>query len=445
MKNRTNVSSSLGLPTAVLMLVCAGLSSAEDRRPDPSRLRIMTINGLFLWDGVAPEEGDVDFPWKNSQTEAEEHMEEVARLIRSNDPDIVNVVEVENGAALNRMNDLFLAGRSYKVFFVQGKDSATGQDVALLTRVDPEGGAVARDERLGQSGTVQKGVSKHYFGTIPVGDTRIFILGLHFLARPLDDTRRLEREAQADAVRSMILAHRCATCEIVVLGDFNDFDGGADSSDHKDSMPITNVLRIVRGLGPTTPADDLLNAAKFVPKGERFTAFFDQNENNHTDPPQEFTSIDHVLLSQRLADRVQVVEIDHDFDPVSVTDHFPVVVQVATSGATPVPTAGVRIVSLLPNPSGNENDNEAATLANQGTVVVDMTGWTLRDRSGSEWRLDSMISLEVGQQKTIQRNGQPMAMSNRGDTIELRDRTGRVLQTVNYPRVAEGELVTPAP
>jgi hypothetical protein len=56
-------------------------ASAEDRRPDTSMLVIMTLNAEFLWDGVEPEEGQVDFPWKFSQTEAEDHMREVADII----------------------------------------------------------------------------------------------------------------------------------------------------------------------------------------------------------------------------------------------------------------------------------------------------------------------------------------------------------------------------
>jgi len=47
---------------------------AEDRRSNTSVLVIMTLNAEFLWDGVSPEEGRVDFDCKHSQTEAEEHM-----------------------------------------------------------------------------------------------------------------------------------------------------------------------------------------------------------------------------------------------------------------------------------------------------------------------------------------------------------------------------------
>jgi predicted nucleic acid-binding Zn-ribbon protein len=143
---------------ALLSIPCP----AEDRRPDRTVLTIMTLNGEFLWDGVAPEVGSADFPWKHSRTEAEEHMRQVAEIIIRSDPDVINLVEVENIAALRAFNDTFLAGRGYRPYLDQGRDSAAGQDVALLTRIDPENNSVKHDERLGHSGAVSKSVSKNY-------------------------------------------------------------------------------------------------------------------------------------------------------------------------------------------------------------------------------------------------------------------------------------------
>jgi hypothetical protein len=37
-----------------------------------------------------------------------------------------------------------------------------------------------------------------------------------------------------------------------------------------------------------------------------------------------------------------------------------------------------------------------------------------------------------------------MAMNNSGDTVELIDASGTVVQSVTYPRVAEGEIVFPS-
>src|SRR5262249_21759314 len=141
---------------------------AEDRRPDKSVLVIMTFNAEFLWDGVQPEDGDATFEWKGSQSEAEEHMSRIAAAIAQSNPDIVNLVEVENLQALTTVNNKFLPGRGYTPFLVDGTDTATGQDVALLTRIDPENSQIERDNRQGHAGGVSKGLSKNYIARFRV-------------------------------------------------------------------------------------------------------------------------------------------------------------------------------------------------------------------------------------------------------------------------------------
>src|SRR5262249_51853489 len=172
----------------LLLLGLTGSGVADDRRTTSCRLDIMTFNAEFLWDGVAPEEGSADFPWKNSQTEAEDHMRLVAEVIVRGNPDIVNLVEVENLQALTTFNDKFLAGRGYRPYFVQGKDTATGQDVVLLTRIDPEGNEIQRDDRKGRAGNVMKSVAKNYIAKLTVDNVKISLIGLHFLARPNDES-----------------------------------------------------------------------------------------------------------------------------------------------------------------------------------------------------------------------------------------------------------------
>ena len=431
----------------VFLLVPRVLSEAafaEDRRPDPSQLVIMTLNAEFLWDGVAPEEGRVDFQWKNSKSEAEAHMQDVAEVIIQSDPDMVNLVEVENQEALQTFNQNFLAGRGYEPFFIKGKDTFTGQDVALLTRIDPEDHQIHRYDDKGQSGTVSKSVSKNYFSKFSVNGESIALVGLHFLAFPNRSDRRFKREAQADAIRDLGVSLQDEGFSLVVLGDFNDYDGKSDSLDHIDSTPITNVLQIIRGLDPNEEKDDLTNAASFAPKGQRFTAFWDANRNGQVDPPNEHTAIDHILLSSNLAQRVDSVDIPHDHDPRSVTDHYPVVVRLQMNSAPP-PTGSVRMIRLLPNPDGNENHKESVTLKNGGTGAVEMAGWQLRDLAGRNWDLSGVGTIDSGQEVLVTRDGQPMAMNNGGDTIDLIDHTGAIVQTVTYDRVEENEAVVPVP
>ena len=149
-------------------------------------------------------------------------------------------------------------------------------------------------------------------------------------------------------------------------------------------------------------------------------------------------------MSPDLVEKVESVEIPHEHDPRTVTDHYPVVVRLRLKNASPSPSLNkVRITSLLPNPPGNENINEEVTIKNLGTQSVNMSRWKLRDKARRIWTLESLGILKPGEEKPIKRNGQPMALNNNGDTIDLIDPYGNVVQTVTYGRVAEREIITP--
>ena len=314
------------------MLFALGLTRpahAADRRPDKTTLTVMALNCEFMWDGVAPEEGSstITFPWKGNQKLAEAHMKQVANLILRGNPDIVSLEETENLHAVQVLNDKFLAGRGYKPYFIQGKDTFTGQDVALLTRIDPDGGKIERDDAVGTSGTESSGVSKNYFAKMTVGSAKIALIGLHLLAQPTSTQRRAKRQAQANVVRDLAVSLAKQGRQVIVLGDFNDWDGDPASRDFKDDLPISTVLATIRGMDPATPSDNLVNAASFMPKEDRYSDFWDQNNDNVIQSPQEFSMIDHILLSPALAAEVEDAYIPHEEDPRVVSDHFPVVVR----------------------------------------------------------------------------------------------------------------------
>src|SRR5262245_46991814 len=139
----------------LLALALAWPAAAADRRKDHDRLTIATLNAEFLWDGREPEEGmDSRFPWKGSPTAAEAHMAKVAEIVRALDADLLNVAEVENVEALQLFNEKFLEGMGYQAFVVEGIDTATGQDMGLLARIDPA--TIGRDPRPGESGSRKK-------------------------------------------------------------------------------------------------------------------------------------------------------------------------------------------------------------------------------------------------------------------------------------------------
>ncbi|MCJ7747642.1 MAG: lamin tail domain-containing protein [Desulfobacterales bacterium] len=197
-------------------------------------------------------------------------------------------------------------------------------------------------------------------------------------------------------------------------------------------------------MSDSTTSDDLANSASLILKSRRYTAFYDANDNGEIDAPSEFTSIDHVLLSPNLKAQAESAEIPHNHDPRFVTDHFPVVVRLRTQdGGVPTPALSVKIESLLPNPVGNENQNEEAAIINLGTQPVSLIDWKLRDLAGKTWALDSLGTLNVQERKSIKRNGQPMALNNNGDTIALIDSSGNVVHAMTYSSAEEGAVITP--
>lgn len=428
----------IALSMGISVGLTVGGARAEDRRMDPSRLVIMTFNAEFLWDGIEPEEGQANFIWKGSEEDALEHMEDIAAVIIQHNPDIINLVEVEGMPALRLFNDRFLAGRGYKPYLVEGKDTATGQDVALLTRIDPENERIERTDRQGKSGPVEKSVSKNYFAKFTINERKIALIGVHFLANPHDQSRIHPRQAQADAIQTLALELRGEQYSPIILGDFNDYDGAFDSLDHRGNFPITNVIEQCKTLDTVDPSDDLVNLISLVPKALRYTAFWDRDDDFFIDGPEEFSAIDHILVANELVSAIDYVDIPHQHDPRLVSDHFPVIVAFKFEiELAPTSVKTVRIVRLLANPVGDETHGEAVAIKNEGPSPIDLNGWTLRDLARQTWSLSGQLG--AGETLVFHRNGQAMALNNRGDTVDLIDPDGEIVHTVSYPRALEGD------
>ncbi len=283
--------------------------------------RIATFNGEFLFDGEG-DEGEATFPWKGDPAAARVHREAVGRVIRMLDADVVVLPETENLRALDLLIEESLADLGYTPTLIDGRDTFTGQDVGLLSRIPVEA-AGRTDERVPVGVTDQMyGVSKNLWARLTLDGAPVTLVGVHFLARPDDLERRDRREAQAEAIRRLVAREGAEGREVIVLGDFNDFDEA--TPDRIGSRPISDVLATIKAAGPR-PDDDLVNVLRDVPQAQRFTSFYDRNGDDQFEAG-EFSAIDHVLLSPGLYRRVRDVRFVHAHDPREVSDHFPIVV-----------------------------------------------------------------------------------------------------------------------
>lgn len=331
----------------------------SDRRSTKNTFRLAQFNVEWLF--VDQNTGSMDCPgtdcpWWNS-TAANTHLSSIVSVLKDLDADMINFCEVEGCDELNMILTQLPAESGYKPYLKKGTDTSTGQNVGMLTRVDPLVDLYRTEQRAyypvpgsacgyaGSSGTT--GVSKHYITTARVGDVNVAIVGAHLLAYPTDPTRCAEREAQAAVLRTVVDAYQADGYDIVIIGDMNDFDGSSDSIDRNGNMPTSRALSILRGSVQVTATSSdgtliktnpeglptLMNAASVMPREERYTEWWDENADC-VYTADECSMIDHVLLSPGLAGKLVSATIAHSEYVQSCadfyySDHWPVVLDFA--------------------------------------------------------------------------------------------------------------------
>jgi exonuclease III len=207
----------------------------------------------------------------------------------------------------------------------------------MITRVSPQSDLLRTENKIqypvpgsacgytGTPGTV--GVSKHYYTTYKWYGKNVLFIGLHLLAYPTDHTRCAEREAQAQIIQGLIMDYIALDYEVLVMGDFNDFDD--ETRDLNDNKPLSHTLDILKGLRGTYAGKyTLTNVATKMLQTERWTDWWDKN-GDCVSSPDEFSMIDHILMTPFLLSKVEDVSVYHDYSEFCGkynSDHYPVVV-----------------------------------------------------------------------------------------------------------------------
>jgi endonuclease/exonuclease/phosphatase family metal-dependent hydrolase len=147
---------------------------------------------------------------------------------------------------------------------VAGHDTFTGQNMGLLTRLDPLSLQRSNDRLLhplpgstcGYSGPAAlQGVAKNYIATFQAApELTVALIGAHLLAHPAAHERCSQREAQAAVLRASAAAATAAGHHVIVLGDMNDYD--ASAPDSAGNVPASRALSILRlGLDATVAVE----------------------------------------------------------------------------------------------------------------------------------------------------------------------------------------------
>jgi len=197
---------------------CPYVSTMGDRRSDKSKLRLIQYNVEWLFiDYYSPMNcPGTGCTWVN-QSEAETHMDYVAKVVKQLNPDIINFCEVEGCDELNMV--IGNIGSEYKGYLKMGTDTGTGQNVGMMTLIDPTIDLYRVETKYEYPisgsqcgytwGNGTTGVSKHYItqfkftksdGTV----INTAMISAHLLAYPTDPERCAKRESQAMVLQEQI-------------------------------------------------------------------------------------------------------------------------------------------------------------------------------------------------------------------------------------------------
>ena len=316
---------------------CPDVKYTYDMRSDKSKLRLVQYNVEWLFidycsSSNCPGNG---CPWKN-QEDAKKHLSYVSKVVNELEPDILNLCEVEGCDELVFLADE-LNSINYDYYLKKGTDTSTGQNVGLITKISPERTLYRTDVKInypipnskcGYTGTGSSGVSKHYITEFNINNIKIAFIGLHFIAIPTDPARCSQREAQAQVIQFVIADYISKGYEIIVTGDMNDYD--AEVLDMNNHHPTSLALDILKGLGGEKKGFyNLTNAAEHIIQNERYSDWYDSDNNCNTSSQIDYSMIDHILVTPNLNKKIANAFVYHGYDEYCGkmdSDHYPVVV-----------------------------------------------------------------------------------------------------------------------
>jgi exonuclease III len=307
----------------------------SDRRNDINKFRLIQYNVEWLfvdnYNNQCPGSGCT---WKN-ESEALKHMDYVTNVLNVLNGDYINFCEIEGCDELNML--INKTNNNYKPFLIKGTDTSTGQNVGVLTKIDPIINLERSNDRYnypvnnskcGYTGPISStSVSKHYYTIININGYSTAVIGAHLLAIPTDPTRCATREAQAQILQNIIVNMTKQGYEIIILGDMNDYDNIIiDSNNNKPTSMVLDILKGNEGVYKNTYK---LNAvSSFIKQNERYSDWYDAN-NDCKEQDTDFSMIDHILVSDNLYNKIDNVFIYHEYNEYCGkydSDHFPVIV-----------------------------------------------------------------------------------------------------------------------
>ena len=197
-------------------------------------VRAMTINTQWLW---TPFDKQVDGSLKHLKDMSEKkYLDEVsfyAKQIIARNIDVVALSEIENEHVANDVVQHLNheSGDTWNAYFMQGRDTATGQDVAILSRLPyvtdskttfnfPSGFISG----AGKAKKLSKIVGALFLVETSTDKKTVGVITAHLLSKRNETKKKsLDREKQALGLRKAIDKFKQGTDALIIMGDFNDY------------------------------------------------------------------------------------------------------------------------------------------------------------------------------------------------------------------------------
>lgn len=243
------------------------------------------------------------------------------------------------------MNFLVAAlGPAYKWYLIPGTDTATGQNSALVTRVDPAAPLERTSNRVntpvpgsscGSTAAGSTTVSKHARTTFVLSRLKFDLVFAHFKSGGMTSDC-LQREGQAKVLVDNFI-NNAAGRSVIVMGDLNDWD--PSFTDAVGNQGTSQTLAILK-----SGAGGLNNVGSTLPVANRTTS--------------SVGLIDHILLSNDLAQPSTFLgaSVDGSGYPTSssarlaafYSDHLPVIVKLRDgAGAAALAIAWIALIIAI--------------------------------------------------------------------------------------------------
>ena len=322
---------------------CSTPITNEDRRINKSKWTITQFNVEWLFTDPYKDCPGDGCSWNTTEQEYI-HLHSVADVIQKLDADTIHMCEVQSCTQLRQLIDI-LPNSGYRAYLKKGTDTYTGQNVGLLTRVDPIAPLERTEDKYEypipgnkcnyEDASGQTGVSKHLIADFHINNKTITIIGAHLLSNPNDPTACVKREAQAQILQNIVAnvtynnGAKQRDNNIILLGDFNDFD--YEIEDINNNKPNSRVLDILKGNdGDYLGEYSLYSVGNKTNQSNRYTNWYDPN-NDCIVETSEYSAIDHILLTDELYGKIDDVYYYHGYEEgcdITNSDHYPIYISI---------------------------------------------------------------------------------------------------------------------